>query len=130
MEALDLHMLSRIVIQGTEDDVVFRDCNHDVYKQIGWLIYRAAGDAALFQRLQADPKGALLAAGVPEAAIANMEFNVVQDVTGPDGVSVVNLIVPEVKAEEVFPTIKGFDRYLVELGVITVRACKRGGPEA
>jgi hypothetical protein len=109
-------VMSRINIPGSQD-VTLSNADLDIYREVGRLIYKAATDPAEFNSLQQNTAQRLInEAGVPAAALGNLTFTLVKD--DPQRL---NLVIPEVKQE-----LKGdaLNAYLVELGVVTIRACK------
>jgi hypothetical protein len=90
-----------------------------VYKKIGALIYNAATDAQSLKDLQDNAAGMLTAAGVPPSSIQGKKLDVIRD-----DPSLLNITVPEVKARGEFATPADFDQYLLEIGFVTIRACK------
>jgi hypothetical protein len=101
-------------ISGT-DTVPVDKCNKAILKGIGQLIYDAARSDAAFQNLRAETARSLVGAGVPATSIQNMQIYVFKDEP-----TLLNIIVPEVTDMGNTPS----DEYLVELGLVTVRACK------
>jgi hypothetical protein len=84
----------------------------DILKAIGEVIYKAASGDASFDQHAADQ---LIAAGVHPDAFKGKTVNVVRDTE-----HVVNIVVPkEVKGQK-----DKNDRYLQELGAITIMGCR------
>ena len=109
-------------VRGTDngtEDVTFRNCNRQMFKRLGQLIYDASkkrGDRANFE----NGVRAMMASNADLAeSLGTVKINVIWDTE-----DTLNIVIPELKDEKDFKD-GGFDEYLVQLGVVTLRACKK-----
>ena len=108
----------RLFVPGDET-VSFENINTDVYTRVGRTIYDARFDSAAMARLRTDPQAVLIAAGVPPASVKNFSFAIVED-----RADMLNIVVPELRRETDFHSPAEFNKYLLEIGFVTLRACK------
>ena len=106
-------------VPGNEQ-ITLDNCNKAVYKEVGRLIHNAAMNDDDYQSLRRNPQLKLKGAGVDEADIKNLQFYVVK--AQPDQVYIA---IPEVKDRNAFANQAAFDDYLTEIGLASIRACKR-----
>ena len=120
IEPIVVAPLSRVphVTDGSES-VTFPNCDTEMYKKLGRLIYEASKSDAGLQTLKAQV-ASTLTNSANAAAMATIKFNLIRDTP-----QVVNIVIPELKDEHRDFPKGGFDDYLIQIGLVTVRACKR-----
>jgi hypothetical protein len=105
-------------VSGT-DTVLLDKCDKAMLMRIGQLIYAAAQNSSEFESLRKNTADRLVKeAGVPATSIGDTQFYVFRDEP-----KLLHIPIPEVRNRNEM-TDDEFETYLVELGVVTIRACK------
>jgi len=94
------------------DTLQLADTDNALYLKVGSLIYRAATEPAFYEDFRSDPATTLDDAGVPRDG---RQIYLVQD-----DPKLVHIVIPEVRSPDQVD-----NAYLTELGLVTLRACKR-----